>query len=165
MTKILGVLLGIFIFIDVIMAVIFFGPKNVTSPLLNLLPKNCKVVDSKYCKTVTIVGNEKLNETVAALFTLPKGTKVYSPVNGQLNFQRGPDSEKLPYHTVKGTDGTTYFLVFEPQTAPQPRQIKAGEIIGITTGKKYIFMKNNTLGVSTVKNQRFGRVEFDDLFR
>lgn len=165
MTKILGALLGIFILIDVVMVVIFFGPKSATSPLLNLLPKNCKVVESKYCKTATIVGNETLNETVAALFTLPKGTKIYSPVNGQLNLQRSTDSEKLPYHAVKGTNGTTYYLLFEPETEPQPRPVKEGEIIGITTGKKYVFMKNNTLGVTTVRNQRFGKFEFDTLFR
>lgn len=172
MKKILVVLLVLFVLFDIGLAIVFFSPKGKIAPLLNLLPKNCKVVDSKYCKTVTIVGSGKSNETTVALFSLPRGTRIYAPVDGKLSFQRTADRKDtpddqvgLPYHLIEGRDGNTYFLVFEPEAAPQSRQIKSGEVIGIATGKKYTYMQNRTLAVSVVKNLMFNRVEFDALFR
>ena len=172
MTKILGILLILFVIVDVGLGFIFFGPKGMMSPILNILPKNCKVVDSKYCKTVTIVGSGKSNETTVALFSLPRGTRIYAPVDGKLSFQRTADRKDtpddqvgLPYHLIEGRDGNTYFLIFEPEAAPQSRQIKSGEAIGIATGKKYTYMQNRTLAISVVKNLMFNKAEFDALFR
>jgi len=164
MKKLLITLLVLFVLVDIFLAFVFFGPKSVTSPILKALPKNCKVVDSKYCDKATIVGNEKLNGTVIAFFDLPKGGKVYSPVNGTLNFER-INPGNLPFHSVKGDDGVIYYFVFEPDRQPSRRTIKAGEVIGTATGLSISVMKNHTLGISTVKNVRYDKESFNLLFR
>ncbi len=165
MNKLFRVLLVLFIIFDIGLALVFFNPGGKVSKVLEILPKNCKVVDSEYCKGVVIFGNEKLNETVVAFFKLPKGTKVYAPVSGALNFRLMGGTSNLPYHTIKGDDGVMYYLVFEPETTPANRQVRAGEVVGVASGKIYEYMKNSTLGVSTVKNQRFDKASFDNLFR
>lgn len=163
MKKILIALLILFLLVDAVLAFLFFNPGNKATSLLNMIPKNCKVVDSQYCKKVTLVGNEKLNETVIAFFNLTKGSKVYSPVNGTLSFER-INPGNLPYHYVKGDDGVIYFFVFEPESQPSKKIVREGEAIGTAVGSPIAVMKNHTLGVSTVKDMRFDRMSFYALF-
>ncbi|MBP6883531.1 hypothetical protein KBC14_04035 [Candidatus Woesebacteria bacterium] len=163
MKKILTALLLLFILFDVTLALVLFNPGNRISQLLEKLPKNCKVVDSSYCKSVKILGRESLNETIVAVFKLPKGSKVYAPVAGLLEFQR-LEPGNLPIHYLKGDDGTIYYFLYEPESTPTKRNVKSGEVIGVETGKPMTEIKGYTLGISMVKNQRFDKEGFYKLF-
>lgn len=172
MKKILIALLGLFILFDIALAVIFFNPNIKTTKLFSFLPKNCKVVDIKYCKTVVIVGNEKANETTTALFNLPSTSKVYAPADGKLSFQRTIDGVNvpkdqvgIPIHLLEGNDGITYFIVFEPSLKPKVGRVKMGEVIGVSNGKRFRYLRNHTLAILTVKGVKFAKAEFDALFR
>jgi len=168
--KILYVLLALFLLIDVILVLTYFLPTSSVTSFLGLKPGNCKILIDIQCKLVSI----KTDGTeVTAQAHIPQDTRIYSPADGTLSFYITPDdpsakkgSARLLVHYLAGSNGLTYYFLFDPKTKPNgTREVKAGDVIGISTGKELQYLHQNSLSFTVKKNGQFAKLEFDSLFK
>ncbi len=163
MNKLLITLFVFFVAIDIVLAFVVMNPSFRMS-VASMLSEGCRVVEKKQCKTVTFKNN------TIALFKLKKGTKVYAPVSGEVQFVPQAiipnDPIKYPIHYLKASNGDIFYIVFEPeQPMNSVKKVAKGESIGTVAGKTYSYMNGGSLAVSVINNHRFAKATFDSLFR
>lgn len=163
--KLLLLLLVIFIVIDVFLFFNYFSPiRNLNFSIGRTKPGSCLILEEKYCNKVVFIRNPLDQSSLLAAYKLPKGTALFSPINGYYTsgatffFSNDPQAPKyLGVNIYSSADGSPekskymYSFVFENEIRNPDGSINKGSFFGSLSDTKINFLGDYNLAVQIGK--------------
>jgi hypothetical protein len=146
---------------------IFFERLKFVFDFLKPKPGDCLIVEQKYCQDVELISNPMSPDGVVAAFKLPKGTTLFSPVDGiyseaSFNLIKGePDNSGTTYPGATilvskdgnflTAEGIYSLIYFGDKKKTDKPEIKKGEVLGTVSDKNVDYFGGYNLVFSVSK--------------
>lgn len=155
---------------------IFILGSNILVSLFKPHPGSCLILEEKYCKEVKFISNPNNPSSKVAVFKLPQGTTVFSPVGGYFSntptfFFKDNSGKYITYsgatvtvskdNTVKTVEAVYNFIYFKEKERSYPSGVEKGQAISTILNKKISSLGDYNF-VFSASEQKYnnGKIEY-----